>query len=52
MRQLPECMKLCFQALDDVTNEIAHEIGAEEGWIQALPQLRKLVISWTRRGKI
>ncbi|XP_031395274.1 alpha-farnesene synthase-like isoform X3 [Punica granatum] len=42
MQHLPECMKLCFQALDDVTNEIAYEIGAEKGWMQVLPHLRKV----------
>ncbi|KAK4857921.1 hypothetical protein QYF36_008232 [Acer negundo] len=38
---LPNCMKLCFQALYDTTNQIAYEIQNEKGWNQVLPDLKK-----------
>ncbi|KAI9198954.1 hypothetical protein LWI28_025014 [Acer negundo] len=40
---LPNCMKLCFQALYDTTNQIAYEIQNEKGWNQVLPDLKKVV---------
>ncbi|OMO52074.1 hypothetical protein COLO4_37428 [Corchorus olitorius] len=30
---LPECMKICFKALYDITNEIAYDIQEHNGWI-------------------
>ncbi|XVF27780.1 hypothetical protein REPUB_Repub14bG0138300 [Reevesia pubescens] len=42
IQQLPECMKICFQALYDITNEIAYDIQELNGWhVQALLHLRK-----------
>ncbi|XP_022716040.1 alpha-farnesene synthase-like [Durio zibethinus] len=42
IQQLPECMKMCFQALYDITNEIAYDIQELNGWnVQALLHLRK-----------
>ncbi|KAK7843592.1 (E,E)-alpha-farnesene synthase [Quercus suber] len=44
-QQLPECMKTCFLALYNTTNEIANEIQKEKGtWNQVLPHLKK---GWT-----
>ncbi|KAM3714985.1 hypothetical protein ACB098_01G376600 [Castanea mollissima] len=43
-QQLPECMKICFLALYNTTNEIANEIQKEKGWNQLLPHLKK---AWT-----
>nr|POF23357.1 (e,e)-alpha-farnesene synthase [Quercus suber] len=41
-QQLPECMKTCFLALYNTTNEIANEIQKEKGtWNQVLPHLKK-----------
>ncbi|KAE8670582.1 Alpha-farnesene synthase [Hibiscus syriacus] len=45
IQQLPECMKICFQALHDITNEIAYDIQEVNGWnVQAVVHLRK---AWT-----
>ncbi|KAK9268057.1 hypothetical protein L1049_010496 [Liquidambar formosana] len=41
-QQLPDCMKICFQALYDITNEIAHAIQKEQGWGRVLPLLKKV----------
>ncbi|CAK9142631.1 unnamed protein product [Ilex paraguariensis] len=41
IQQLPECMKICFQALYDTTNEIAFEIQRVKGGKSVLPHLRK-----------
>ncbi|KAK3433313.1 hypothetical protein EUGRSUZ_D00868 [Eucalyptus grandis] len=41
IQQLPECMKVCFQALDDVIHEIAYDIGKDEDWHRVLPHLAK-----------
>ncbi|XP_022777389.1 alpha-farnesene synthase-like [Durio zibethinus] len=42
IQQLPECMKICFQALYDSTDEIADDIQELNGWnVQALLHLRK-----------
>ncbi|XP_030528784.2 alpha-farnesene synthase-like [Rhodamnia argentea] len=41
IQQLPECMKVCFRALRDVTYEIAHDIGKDEDWHRVLPHLTK-----------
>ncbi|KAK4538973.1 hypothetical protein RGQ29_032093 [Quercus rubra] len=44
-QQLPACMKTCFLALYNTTNEIANEIQKEKGaWNQVLPHLKK---GWT-----
>ncbi|KAF3965016.1 hypothetical protein CMV_010758 [Castanea mollissima] len=44
-QQLPECMKTCFLALYNTTNEIANEIQEKKGaWNQVLPHLKK---GWT-----
>ncbi|XP_039166663.1 (E,E)-alpha-farnesene synthase [Eucalyptus grandis] len=40
IQQLPECIKVCFQALRDVTYEIAHEIGKDEDWHQVAERER------------
>ncbi|GMP72795.1 hypothetical protein CsSME_00030708 [Camellia sinensis var. sinensis] len=32
VEQLPEYMKICFQALDDITNHIAYKVYREHGW--------------------
>ncbi|XP_050288828.1 (E,E)-alpha-farnesene synthase-like isoform X2 [Quercus robur] len=41
-QQLPECMKTCFLALYNTTDEIANEIQKEKGaWNQVLPYLKK-----------
>ncbi|KAK3433308.1 hypothetical protein EUGRSUZ_D00872 [Eucalyptus grandis] len=42
IQQLPECIKVCFQALRDVSYEIAHEIGKDEDWHQVVPHLMKV----------
>nr|WNI01961.1 terpene synthase [Psidium guajava] len=39
IQQLPECMKVCFQSLRDVTYEIAYDIGKDEDWHRVLPHL-------------
>nr|WNI01958.1 terpene synthase [Psidium guajava] len=39
IQQLPECMKVCFRGLRDVTYEIAYDIGKEEDWHRVLPHL-------------
>ncbi|KAE8728652.1 Leucoanthocyanidin reductase family protein [Hibiscus syriacus] len=45
IQKLPECMKICFQALHDITNEIAYDIQELNGWnVQAILHLRK---AWT-----
>ncbi|KAF8037222.1 hypothetical protein BT93_B0205 [Corymbia citriodora subsp. variegata] len=41
IQQLPECMKVCFRALHDVTYEIAYDIGKKENWHRVLPLLTK-----------
>ncbi|KAK3188179.1 hypothetical protein Dsin_027740 [Dipteronia sinensis] len=41
---LPNCMKLCFQALYDTTNQIAYEIQKEKGWNRVLPDLKKVMV--------
>lgn len=41
IQQLPECMKVCFRALCDVTYEIAYDIGKDEDWHRVLPHLTK-----------
>ncbi|KAI4342620.1 hypothetical protein MLD38_027226 [Melastoma candidum] len=41
IEQLPQCMKVSFQALDDVTNQIAKEIGTEANFHRVVPALRK-----------
>ncbi|KAJ4703292.1 Terpene synthase [Melia azedarach] len=43
IENLPECMKICFQALYETANEMANEIQKEKGWnIKVLPHLRKV----------
>ncbi|XP_040935305.1 alpha-farnesene synthase-like [Gossypium hirsutum] len=46
---LPECMKTCFQALYDITNEIASDIQELNGWqVQALLHMRKAWIGFCK----
>nr|QGX02119.1 sesquiterpene synthase 2 [Tripterygium wilfordii] len=42
--QLPYYMKICFKALDDITNEISYKVYKQHGW-NPLDSLRK---SWGR----
>ncbi|CAL5408557.1 unnamed protein product [Camellia sinensis] len=43
IQQLLECMKICFQALYNTTNEVAHSIQKEKGWKNSiLPYLHKV----------
>ncbi|CAL5410994.1 unnamed protein product [Camellia sinensis] len=43
IQRLPECMKICFQAFYNTTNEVAHEIQKEKGWKNSiLPYLHKV----------
>uniref|UniRef100_A0A2P2N078 Terpene synthase 2 n=1 Tax=Rhizophora mucronata TaxID=61149 RepID=A0A2P2N078_RHIMU len=44
IEQLPECMKLCFRVLSDITKETAREIQMEKGWShdQVQPHLQKV----------
>ncbi|KAK8524382.1 hypothetical protein V6N12_029248 [Hibiscus sabdariffa] len=45
IQQLPECMKICFQALYDITHEIAYDIQELNGRnVEASQHLRK---AWT-----
>ncbi|XP_024028062.1 (3S,6E)-nerolidol synthase 1 [Morus notabilis] len=32
VEKLPHCMKICFKALDNLTNEISHKVYQECGW--------------------
>ncbi|KAK4792643.1 hypothetical protein SAY86_023078 [Trapa natans] len=32
MEELPDCMKACFRALDDITNEISNNVYMKQGW--------------------
>ncbi|GAY34271.1 hypothetical protein CUMW_010510 [Citrus unshiu] len=32
IEQLPECMKICFKALNDITNEISNKVYKEHGY--------------------
>ncbi|KAM7500894.1 hypothetical protein LguiA_025308 [Lonicera macranthoides] len=41
IEKLPDCMKICFQTLHEVTNEIAFEIQKEKGWNLVLPYLQQ-----------
>ncbi|KAJ6728709.1 (3S6E)-NEROLIDOL SYNTHASE 2 CHLOROPLASTIC/MITOCHONDRIAL-LIKE [Salix koriyanagi] len=41
--QLPHCMKICFKALNNITNEISYEIYKKHGW-NPVYSLRK---TWT-----
>ncbi|XP_056159826.1 (E,E)-alpha-farnesene synthase-like isoform X4 [Syzygium oleosum] len=41
IQQLPECMRVCFQVLRNVTHEIAYDVGKEEDWHRVLPHLTK-----------
>lgn len=42
VQELPECMKICFQTLYDITNEMALEMQREKDGSQALPHLKKV----------
>lgn len=42
--ELPEYMTICFNALQDVTNEIAYEIAGENNYNMVLPYLKKAVL--------
>ncbi|XP_048141438.1 alpha-farnesene synthase-like [Rhodamnia argentea] len=48
IQQLPECMKVCFRALRDVTYEIAYDIGKDEDWHQVLPHLTKAWVDFCK----
>ncbi|CAI9087804.1 OLC1v1021978C2 [Oldenlandia corymbosa var. corymbosa] len=39
VKDLPECIKICFWALFNTTQEIAVEIQQEKGWTSVLPNL-------------
>ncbi|XAR53727.1 Alpha-farnesene synthase [Bertholletia excelsa] len=41
IQHLPECMKICFEALYNTTNEVASELQREKGWNSVLPYLHK-----------
>ncbi|XP_056161807.1 (E,E)-alpha-farnesene synthase-like [Syzygium oleosum] len=41
IQQLPDCMKVCFRALRDVTYDIAYDICKDEDWHRVLPHLTK-----------
>lgn len=45
VKDLPECMKICFWTLFNTTDEIAVEIQKEKGWNSVLPHLQKAVRS-------
>ncbi|KAI4331816.1 hypothetical protein L6164_016771 [Bauhinia variegata] len=42
VQQLPEYMRICFQALSDIKNEIASEIEREKNLDLVLPHLKKV----------
>lgn len=42
IEQLPEYMKICFKALNDITDEISHKIYQKHGW-NPIDSLRKTV---------
>ncbi|XP_059661015.1 alpha-farnesene synthase-like isoform X2 [Cornus florida] len=42
VQHLPECMKICYEALYNTTNEVANEIKKEKGWNSVLPHLQKV----------
>lgn len=42
--ELPEYMKICFNALQDVTDEIAYEVGGEKNFNMVLQCLKKTVL--------
>ncbi|KAJ8761691.1 hypothetical protein K2173_004467 [Erythroxylum novogranatense] len=62
VQHLPECMKICFQVLSDITSEIAYEIQREKGWCEVELHLKKvwagfckslfLEAKWYHRGKV
>ncbi|GAU51665.1 hypothetical protein TSUD_268680 [Trifolium subterraneum] len=41
IEELPEYMKICFNALQDITNEIAYDIGGEKNFDMVLHCLKK-----------
>lgn len=48
LEELPEYMKICINALKDVTNEIAFEIGGENNFHIVLPYLKKAWIDFCK----
>ncbi|XP_058734793.1 alpha-farnesene synthase-like [Vicia villosa] len=46
--QLPEYMKICFNALQDVTNEIAYEVGGEKNFNMVLQCLKNTWIEFCK----
>ncbi|XP_020237603.1 alpha-farnesene synthase [Cajanus cajan] len=48
LEELPEFMRICIQALKDVTNEIAYEIGGENNFHLVLPYLKKVWINFCK----
>lgn len=53
--QLPECMKICFQALVTTTSEIADDIQKEKGWNDDISHFLRMAMeiqkSWRISGK-
>ncbi|KAL5077987.1 hypothetical protein RYX36_016971, partial [Vicia faba] len=46
--ELPEYMKICFNALQDVTNEIAYEVGGEKNFNMVLQCLKNTWIEFCK----
>ncbi|CAJ2655110.1 unnamed protein product [Trifolium pratense] len=46
--ELPEYMKICFNALQDITNEIAYDIGGEKNFNMVLHYLKKTWIEFCK----
>ncbi|XP_017979007.1 PREDICTED: (3S,6E)-nerolidol synthase 1-like [Theobroma cacao] len=45
--RLPDYMKICFKALDDITNEISHKVYKKHGW-NPVNSLRKAWVTLCR----
>ncbi|TKY66723.1 (E,E)-alpha-farnesene synthase [Spatholobus suberectus] len=48
LEELPDCMRICFHALKDATNEIAYEIGGENNFHLVLSYLKKAWIDFCK----
>ncbi|KAK7263936.1 hypothetical protein RJT34_31535 [Clitoria ternatea] len=48
LEELPEYMRICVDALKDLTNEIAYEIGGEKNFHLVLPFLKKAWIDFCK----
>ncbi|KAI9114272.1 hypothetical protein K1719_014922 [Acacia pycnantha] len=44
LQKLPKCMRICFQAINDVTMETALEISGPNNIHNVLPHIKKAVI--------